>query len=64
MHMHMPSHAHALTCTCLHMHMRMQARTMGKDLQRLVTKFNELRATVVGFDAELRAADVMGLPKV
>jgi len=40
-----------------------QARTIGKDLQRLVTNFNDLSALVIAFDAQLRATDVMDLPK-
>lgn len=40
-----------------------RSRAMGKDLKKVVATFNELADLIITFDAELRATDVLDLPK-
>ena len=41
-----------------------RTRAMGKDLKKLVATFNELGEMIKSFDVDLRARDVLDLPKV
>ena len=40
-----------------------RARTMGKDLKKMVAMFNELSNAIKTFDVDLRAEDALNLPK-
>lgn len=40
-----------------------RARTMGRDLKKMVATFNDLSAVIKTFDVDLRARDVLDLPK-
>ena len=40
-----------------------RARTMGRDLKKMVATFNDLSAVIKTFDVDLRARDALDLPK-
>ena len=40
-----------------------RARTMGRDLKKMVATFNDLSKAIKAFDVDLRARDVLDLPK-
>ena len=39
-----------------------RSKAMGKDLRKVVTRFNEMAEIMIAFDAALRHEEVLGLP--